>query len=104
MNIGAGDCVGDLKEAIADKKRRVINCDADELRLYAARQPKGGAWMVGDPNTSANMKALKAGTTTADLQSLMRDELELDSTWDVSDYFDESTPSRRAVHLLVKPP
>lgn len=104
MSVDTGDCVGDLKEAIAEKKQRAINCDADELRLYAARQPDNEAWMTSDPYTSTDMKALKAGATTANLQSLMADELELDATCDISDYFDANTPSRRVVHLLVVPP
>lgn len=104
MSVDTGECVGDLKEAIADKKHRAINCDADELRLFAARQPDNGAWMLSDPISSTDMKALKAGATTANLQSLMADDLELDSTCDINDYFDKNTPTRRVVHLLVLPP
>lgn len=105
VSIGADASVGELQDAIVEKKRRAIDCDADELALFSTKQAEGGAWLATDnPRFSNDIKSLKAGTITETFQAMMEEDRELDPTFDISDYFDESTPSRRVIHVLVKLP
>lgn len=103
VDVDVRECVSTLKEAIAKKKRREIQCDPDELTLYAAKQPGGSAWLATDDHRyTKDLTRLKAGMVTDRMRSLMRHEL--DSTFDISDYFSDETPKRRVIHVLVKLP
>lgn len=103
VDVDVRECVSTLKEAIAKKKRREIQCDPDELTLYAAKQPGGSAWLATDDHRyTKDLTRLKAGMVTDRMRSLMRHEL--DATFDISDYFNDETPKRRVIHVLVKLP
>lgn len=103
VDVDVRECVSTLKEAIAKKKRREIQCDPDELALYAAKQPGGSAWLATDDQRyTKDLTRLKAGMVTDRMRSLMRHEL--DATFDICDYFNDGTPTRRVIHVLVKLP
>lgn len=105
VSVDASDSVFGLKEAILKKKSRAIDCNTDELSLYAATMLEGFQWLAtDDPRCSSDIRALRAGRTTARLEAMLTEELELDPTFNVSDYFDQDTPTRRVIHLLITMP
>lgn len=105
MSIDANASVGELQDAIVEKKRRAIGCDANELILYSTKQTDNGEWLATDNSRYSNdIKLLKAGTITDTLRALLKGDRELDPTFDVDDYFDISVPNRRVIHLLVRLP
>lgn len=102
INIEACESVGDVKDAIKEKKRRVVRCDADQIRLFVAKK-NGGSWSMTDDAQDEDAKLLKQGKMSRGIQALLM-QGELDPTFEIGDYVDEDAPTRRVIHLLVQVP
>lgn len=102
INIEVCESVGDVKDAIKEKKRRVVRCDADQIRLFVAKK-NGGSWSMTDDAQDEDAKLLKQGKMSRGIQALLM-QGELDPTFEIGDYVDEDAPTRRVIHMLVQLP
>ena len=84
VEIGPEKTVGELKEAIVAKKpNRFHGVDADVLSLWKkiiSSQDKNGLQL-----------------------SDLKDEVQLDETWSIDDYFKEPPP-KRSIHIVIRVP
>lgn len=102
IDIDASDSVGDLKDAIKQQKRRLVRCDADQLKLFTAKRA-GSSWPSTDDAKDGDAKLLMEGKTSQGVQALLMHG-EMDPTFEIGDYLDATVPTKRVIHVLIQLP
>ncbi|OQR82499.1 hypothetical protein THRCLA_23206 [Thraustotheca clavata] len=88
-----------LKKIFKEKKPATIKCDADQLELYIAK--KNGQWLK---SKDADVKELKKGVVSDDINALMQDSLEMDPAETIERFAIPDTPTPGDIHVLVLVP
>ena len=106
VDINDKKTVGHLKEKIKEKKKKLQQYDADELRLYIGKKnkDKNGEWLVRGEEHIKKLSKPDMEQNIADIY--LNEEMEMD-TMDIlgKDWFKEPIDlSKKEIHVLVKLP